>query len=175
MLLREAGFDIEIVTKEVEEDFPDHLQREEVALYLSQKKSEAFGTLAHGQLLVTADTIVCLGTQVINKPGNLEEAATMLHSLSGRMHEVFTGITIRSNEKSHSFTERTEVYFKSLSGEEIAYYVENFKPLDKAGAYGIQEWLGYIGVSGISGCYYNVMGFPIARFYKELGTFLSRS
>lgn len=166
-LLKEAGFSFEIRTKEVDESFPPHLSNEEVALFLASKKSDAFD-LKDGEILVTADTIVCLDKEVINKPENETEAYLMLRKLSGRMHRVYTGVTIRNNKKKHSFFELTNVYFRRLTEDEIHYYIQTEKPLDKAGAYGIQEWLGYVAVTKIEGCYYNVMGFPIAKFYSEL-------
>jgi len=170
-LLKEAGFEFTIDTVDVEEHFSDQLKKQEVALYLSGIKADAYNKPLGDSVLLTADTIVCLGDRIINKPADEQEAFHMLKDLSGNMHEVFTGVTLKSASRSHSFFERTEVYFKPLTDAEISYYVEKCKPLDKAGAYGIQEWIGYIGVSRINGCFYNVMGLPLSRLYQELTDF----
>jgi septum formation protein len=172
-LLKESGFQFNILTKDVDESFPAELQREQVALYLASKKSDAF-ELEAGDILVTADTIVCLGEEVINKPEDEAGAYVMLRQLSGRMHDVFTGVSIRTRERKHSFYEQTSVFFRHLEEDEIDYYVRTHQPFDKAGAYGVQEWLGYIAVYRIEGCFYNVMGFPLAKFYQELKWFLNK-
>jgi septum formation protein len=142
-----------------------------VALYLSGIKADAYTKPLGDSVLLTADTIVCLGDRIINKPSDEQDAFRMLKDLSGKMHEVFTGVTLKSAGRSHSFYERTEVYFKPLSDAEIGHYIAMCKPFDKAGAYGIQEWIGYIGVRGINGCFYNVMGLPLSRLYQELAEF----
>lgn len=170
-LLKEAGYNFEVVSIDVEEDFSPNLKRAEVAAYLAEKKANSFTEDFNGKVLVTADTIVCIDDEVINKPENAAEAAAMLSKLSGRAHTVITGVCLRTKAKKHVFTEETKVYFKPLTDAEIDYYITHFKPFDKAGAYGIQEWIGYIGVEKIEGDYYNVMGFPLARFYKEVSKF----
>lgn len=171
-ILRESGFDIEIVELDVNEDFPAELHREQVALYLAEKKSSFYNSPIQNGVLVCADTIVCLENETINKPIDREDAFRMLKKLSGKMHEVFTGVSIKNETKSHSFYERSEVWFHELSDEEIYYYIDNYQPYDKAGSYGVQDWMGYIGVKKINGCFYNVMGFPVAKFYRELQNFL---
>lgn len=171
-ILKEAGFAFEYVDIEADEEFPDYLKPHEVCEYLAAHKANHFSGPYDGKILVTADTIVCLDEEVINKPADAEDAARMLRKLSGRMHEVFTGVCIRTADKNHVFHQRSEVHFHQLSDREIAYYISNFKPFDKAGAYGVQDWMGYLGVEKINGCFYNVMGFPAARFYRELQAFL---
>ena len=171
-LLKEAGFDFSLRTKEIDESFPEELQKEQVALFLASKKSEAF-ELSPGEILVTADTIVCLDEEVINKPDDGEHARQMLRKLSGRVHDVFTGVSIREGNRKHVFYDQTRVFFHELSDEEIDYYIKKHQPFDKAGAYGVQEWLGYIAVYRIEGCFYNVMGFPLAKFYGEFKEFCS--
>lgn len=167
-LLKEAGYNFEVVSIDVEEDFPADLKRGEVAAYLAEKKAKGYTDEFNGKVLVTADTIVCVDDEVINKPADVAEATAMLKKLSGRAHTVITGVCLRTADKLHVFTEETKVYFKPLTKEEIDHYITTCKPFDKAGAYGIQEWIGYIGVEKIEGDYYNVMGFPLARFYKEI-------
>ena len=174
-LLKEAGYNFEVVSIDVEEDFPADLKRAEVAAYLAEKKAKGYTADFNGKVLVTADTIVCVDDEVINKPADAAEAAAMLKKLSGRVHTVITGVCLRTELKTKVFTEETKVYFKPLTDEEINHYITTCQPFDKAGAYGIQEWIGYIGVEKIEGDYYNVMGFPLARFYKEINGFLLSS
>ena len=170
-LLRDAGFDYEMRLRPVEEAYPDGLPAEEVPEYLARLKADAFrGSLAPGELLVTADTAVCLGGRVLGKPAGRDEAVAMLRELSGRRHTVVTGVCLATVEKSRSFSSRTDVWFKPLTEDEIAYYVDNYRPFDKAGAYGIQEWIGYIGITRIEGSFYNVMGLPVQRLYEEIET-----
>jgi septum formation protein len=171
-IFREAGLHFEVVNIDAEEDFPDYLVREQVCEFLASHKASHFTETLTNQILVTADTIVCLGNRVINKPGHKDEAVEMLTSLSGKTHEVFTGVCMRNGERQQVFHERSEVEFYPLSRKEIDYYIEEYKPFDKAGAYGVQDWMGYMGVKRINGCFYNVMGFPMARFYRELQGFL---
>lgn len=171
-LLKELGIDFEIRTKEVEEVYPSTLKKEEVALFLSELKARAFEkNLAPGELIITSDTIVCLGDEIIGKPKDREDAINMLTKLSGNKHEVITAVTLLSEDKKHSFYEVTEVYFKPLSNDEIIYYIDRYQPFDKAGSYGIQEWIGYIGIEKINGSYFNVMGLPVKRLYEELEKF----
>lgn len=168
-LLKELGFDFEIKTKDIEEIYPQELTRESVAIFLSELKASAFvSDLKENDLVITSDTIVCLGDEIIGKPKGREDAIKMLSKLSGNKHEVITAVTLLSKEKQHTFYEETAVYFKSLTVSEIEYYVDNYEPFDKAGSYGIQEWIGYIGIEKIIGSYFNVMGLPVKRVYEEL-------
>ena len=168
-LLKELGFDFEIRTKEIQEIYPPELQREQVAVFLSELKASAFVEgLNTKDLVITSDTIVCLGDEIIGKPTDREDAIKMLGKLSGNKHEVITAVTLLSKEKQHTFYDVTEVYFKELTSEEIEYYIDKYEPFDKAGSYGIQEWIGYVGIEKIIGSYFNVMGLPVKRVYDEL-------
>ncbi len=168
-LIKDSGFEMEIVRIDVEEDFDESLVAEQIPVFLAEKKGKAFtGQLAGNELLVTADTVVWLNDHVLNKPVDLDDAFRMLKSLSGHKHTVYTGVSVRSAEKQISFYEASDVFFNPLSDDMIRYYLENHKPLDKAGAYGIQEFIGYVGIRKIDGCYYNVMGFPVSRFIHEI-------
>jgi len=171
-LLKDLGWEFTILTKDIDESFPSHLKREEVALFLCEHKANAFkDELTDNTLVITADTIVCLDNQIINKPENATDAKRMLGLLSGRKHDVFTGVCISGKEKSKSFYVRSSVYFKTLSDDEIDYYITNYKPFDKAGAYGIQEWIGFIGIEKIEGSYFNVMGLPVKELYETVMSF----
>ena len=172
-LLADMGLDFEIRLKPVTEDFDESMKKEAVAIYLCEKKALAFSRdeIANDEIIITADTIVCLGDQILNKPGDRGHAIEMLLTLSGKKHEVITGVCLRSRAKMKSFFVSTAVYFKQLSQKEIEYYVDQFKPFDKAGAYGIQEWIGFVGIEKIEGSYFNVVGLPTARLYEELGEF----
>ena len=171
-LLKDLGWSFTILTKDIDESFPPHLHRQEVALYLCEHKANAFkDELTDNTLVITADTIVCLDNQIINKPEDAEDAKRMLRLLSGRKHDVFTGVCISSKEKSKSFYVMSSVYFKTLSDDEIDYYITNYKPFDKAGAYGIQEWIGFIGIEKIEGSYFNVMGLPVKELYETVMNF----
>lgn len=153
----------------IDESYPQDLPVEEIAEYISQKKATAYcEQMTEDELVITADTIVVCGNKVMGKPKDSEDACDMLRELSGKTHKVVTGVTITTKDKTISFSTITEVDFAELTEVEIAYYVETYKPLDKAGAYGIQEWIGCVGVSGMKGSYYNVMGLPIFRLYQEL-------
>ena len=159
--------------KDVKETYNDELTSEEIPKYLSQLKANDYkDKLKDDELLITADTLVALGDKIMGKPSNLEEARHMLRQLSGKIHNVITGVTISSNKTSITFSSITEVKFAKLSDETINYYINNYHPLDKAGAYGIQEWIGAIGIESIKGSYYNVMGLPIHQLYKELLPFI---
>lgn len=170
-----AGLDIDYrVTAfpEVDESYPDTLSGEEIPLYISQEKAAAYRRfMKDNTLLITADTIVWLDGKVYGKPHDIADAKAMLQALSGKTHTVITGVTLTSLQKQISFAVSTEVTFAALDDDEIDYYVEKYRPLDKAGAYGVQEWIGYIGVTGLKGSYYNVMGLPIQRLYTELKKF----
>jgi septum formation protein len=171
-LLRELGIQFVIETKDVDESFPEHLQGEEIPLYLCHKKADAFdGKLKEDSILITADTIVWINSHVLNKPADAEEARTMLRELSGNRHEVYTGVCLKSIKKVVTFSVKTAVYFKELSEGEIEFYVSTYKPFDKAGAYGAQEWIGYIAMERIEGSYFNVMGLPVKELYDELCNF----
>lgn len=168
-LLEGLGCEFECRTADTEEIYPDSLQGEEIPIYLSRLKADALRhTLQEDELLITADTIVWHKGEVLGKPHDAEDAKRMLRSLSGETHKVITGVTLTTHSKQDSFSSMTEVRFSQLSEEEISYYVEHFMPLDKAGAYGIQEWIGHIGVEHINGSYFNVMGLPVQRLYQEL-------
>ena len=169
-----AGIDIPFevrVIDGIDESYPDTLPTKDIAEYISKKKSAAYRqTMAGDELVITADTIVVLGSQVMGKPHNTDEACSMLRQLSGKTHQVITGVTLTTMERQVSFSVETDVTFKVLSDEEIEYYVSHYRPFDKAGAYGIQEWIGHIGVTGMSGSYFNVMGLPVQRIYEALKT-----
>jgi septum formation protein len=167
-LLEEAGFEFEIRTQNVEEDFPSEMQPSLVPVFLAEKKALGVSILSKDELIIASDTIVEAGGEILGKPESPTHAEEILRKLSGTTHKVITGVCLRSMSFTHSFSEETEVTFKDLTTEEIRHYILNYKPFDKAGAYGIQEWIGLIGVSSINGCYFNVVGFPVARFYKEL-------
>lgn len=170
-----AGLDIDYrvtALPEVDESYPDTLSGEEIPLYISQEKAAAYRRfMKDNTLLITADTIVWLDGKVYGKPRDIADAKAMLQALSGKTHTVITGVTLTSLQKQISFAVSTEVTFAALGDDEIDYYVETYRPLDKAGAYGVQEWIGYIGVTGLKGSYYNVMGLPIQRLYIELKKF----
>lgn len=169
-LLEMLNIDFKIVSGiEVDESYPQYLQPEEVPSFLSRKKSEAYHSiLSENQMIVTADTIVILDGEILGKPTSTDNAKTMLRKLSGRTHKVVTGVTLSTLQKTVTFSISTAVEFAPLSDEVIDYYVDTFHPLDKAGAYGIQEWIGAVGIRGIHGSYYNVMGLPVHRLYNEL-------
>lgn len=170
-----SGLDLEYEVStlpDIDETYPDNLEGEEIALYIANKKAEAYkNLLKDNTLLITADTIVLLKNKVYGKPNNEEDAKQMLKELSGNTHRVVTGVCILTKTKQKSFAVTSEVRFTDLSESEIEYYVSKYKPLDKAGAYGIQEWIGYIGIEHISGSYFNVMGLPVQRLYRELQNF----
>lgn len=157
---------------QVDEQFPSSLRGKEIAEYLAALKADAaLQSLESNEIALTSDTIVWLGDEVLNKPGNAEEAAQMLRKLSGRKHEVITAISLVDHSKKVLLSDTTQVQFKTLTEDEIAFYVSNFKPFDKAGAYGIQEWIGYIGVTSIEGSFYTVMGLPVHLVYDALKAF----
>lgn len=174
-LLKELGLNHTVVNTDVEEDYPLQLRGAEIVRYLCKLKADAFNlsNYSDNTILITADTIVWLNDECIGKPSNREDAINMLGKLSGHTHKVFTGICVRTRSREHVFHAETEVSFKNLSVEEISHYVQHHRPYDKAGSYGIQDWIGYIGVTGINGCYYNVMGFPVQKFWEELQQFLA--
>jgi septum formation protein len=172
LLLKELGWDYTVKVIEVEEIYPPYLKREEVPLFLSKLKASAFtDTLTDNDILITGDTVVCIDNLILGKPLDYADAVRILKLISGRKHEVITGICLKSASKEISFHVVTDVFFKVLSETEIHYYLENYKPYDKAGAYGIQEWIGLIGVEKIQGSYFNVMGLPIKELYEALLVF----
>ncbi len=171
-MLKELGLDFKIQTKDVEEIYPDHLKGEEIPVYLAKLKAEAFNLdLNKKELVITADTIVCVDDLVLGKPKGRDEAVSMLQMLSGRSHRVISGVCMKAKHKEVCFSTTTYVHFKELTIEEIDYYIDHYKPFDKAGAYGIQEWIGFVGISHIEGSYFNVVGLPIQRMYQELSAF----
>lgn len=167
-LLSSLGVKFVIETKEVEESYPEAMRGAAVALYIATKKAEAFEVKADNVIVITADTIVSIDDHILGKPKNYEEGFNMLKMLSGKRHEVITGVALKTIDKTRSFHEVTAVYFNQLNEEQIKYYLNTYKPYDKAGAYGIQEWIGAVAVDHIEGSYTNVMGLPTARLYKEL-------
>lgn len=167
-LLKGLGVDFSVnVINGIDESFPASMPKEEVAEHLAVKKREAY-KVGEDELLITADTIVVVEDEILGKPKDADDARRMLHTISGRVHKVVTGVCLATTTESRSFSVTTEVKFRQLRDSEIDYYIERYKPFDKAGAYGIQEWIGYVGVEGIRGSYYNVMGFPVQRVYEEM-------
>jgi septum formation protein len=161
---------------EIDELYPPELQREEIPLFLARLKSDAFFhavAVPDDTIVITADTIVWINEQVLGKPSGRQEAIDMLKILSGNMHQVYTGVYLATNSKKHAFFDESKVYFRPLTIDEISFYVDRCQPYDKAGAYGIQEWIGYVGIEKIDGSHYNVMGLPIQKLYCELCDFLS--
>ena len=171
-LLKSLGFDFLNKPINADESFPIDLLAEEIPLYLAEKKADAYpDDLKENEILITADTIVWCEGKVFNKPANFVEGKKMLETLSGKMHEVFTGVCLKSGNKQTTFFDVSKVYFKKLKPEEIEYYLINYSPYDKAGGYGVQDWLGYIGIDKIEGSFYNVMGLPVKELYEELVKF----
>lgn len=172
-LLKGMDIAFQVLVKDVDESFPPEMPFAEIASFLSVQKSKAYtdDELPENYLLITADTIVISNGIVLNKPGNEDEAKEMLGQLSGRTHKVITGVCLRSDLKSVSFSEISEVSFGRLTAAEIDYYITNYKPFDKAGAYGIQEWIGYMAIRSVKGSFYNVMGLPTHQLYQALKAF----
>ena len=175
-LLKELGIRFEVITHEDQEEYyPDSLSVTEIPVFLAkQKRSQYLKYLDNNTILITADTIVCIDNEVLGKPVDHADAVKILTRLSGRAHQVYTGVCIRSAEKESFFCVGSDVWFRNLRQEEIDHYVSNYKPLDKAGAYGIQEWIGYVGIEKINGSYYNVMGLPTERLFVELIRFTEK-
>ena len=174
-LLSGLGLEFEVkVIPGISEDYPSGISAEEVAKYIAKEKAEPYrlgNMVKSGELVLTADTIVVIDGEILGKPQNDDDAKIMLRKLSGKTHQVITGVCFTTLERQYSFAVETDVTFKELAEEEICYYVEKYHPLDKAGAYGIQEWIGYVGVTGIKGSYFNVMGLPVQRIWDELRSF----
>ena len=173
-LLKEMGVEFRVaITYDLDEIYPPELQREEIPVYLSLLKSNHLQSyLEDHSILITADTIVWLDGQVLGKPKDADDAFAILKKLSGHKHEVYSGVCIKSMKNELTFSAKTDVYFRSLTNYEINYYISNYQPYDKAGAYGAQEWIGFIGIEKIEGSYFNVMGLPVQMLYVELGKFL---
>ena len=172
-LLGGLGIDFQVkVLPDVSENFPENLPVERVAEFIAKEKAEAYReAMQANELIITADTIVVVGSEVLGKPAGPDEARSMLQKLSGCSHQVITGVCLTTLQEQRCFSVTTHVTFKQLSQEEIDYYIATYQPFDKAGAYGIQEWIGYIGVTRLEGSYFNVMGLPVQRIYTELQTF----
>lgn len=165
-----AGLDLDFevkVIKGVSESYPENLRAEEVPQYISREKAAAY-QVADDELLLTADTVVVVDNTILGKPRDADDARRMLRLISGRTHQVVTGVTLTTAKAQKTFAVTTDVAFRKLSDDEIDYYIAHYRPFDKAGAYGIQEWIGYIGVTSIHGSYYNVMGLPVQRIYQEI-------
>lgn len=167
-LLKGLDINFKVVVKSVEETYPINTPTEKIAEYIAVKKASAFADIGDNQIIITADTVVLLNDQALGKPKDKEEAFSMIQSLSGKTHKVITGVCLKTNEKEVPFSVSTKVYFKELSSEEINYYIDKYEPYDKAGSYGIQEWIGYIGIQKIEGSYYNVMGLPLYELNDHL-------
>ncbi len=167
-----AGLDIDFkvsVLPDISEDYPDDIPASDIARYISEQKAKAYKSLiGENDLVITADTVVIVGDDILGKPKCEEEAREMLEKISGRTHQVVTGVCLTTKAFQRSFRVSTNVTFKQLKDEEISYYIEHYKPYDKAGAYGIQEWIGYVGVTSLEGSYFNVMGLPVQRIWEEL-------
>lgn len=165
---KDLGLAFEIILKPIDEIFPDHLKAAEITDYLSMQKASAFSEIGPDDIIVTSDTIVWHNEQALNKPKDRNEAIQMIQSLSGNTHEVITSVTFTMANRQKTINDTTAVTFKTLTPEEIDYYVDNFQPYDKAGGYGVQEWFGYIAVTHIDGSYFNVMGMPLHKVYDTL-------
>jgi septum formation protein len=167
-LLRLMDIDFRIVLKDVDESYPDHLTPEEIAVYIAEKKARAFDESVDDEIVLTADTIVSVDAQILGKPENIDHAAEMLGLLSGKVHRVITGVCLLYKHRYNVFHDVSEVFFRKLTADEIRFYVEKYQPLDKAGAYGIQEWIGLVGIDRINGSYTNVVGLPTEKLYQQL-------
>lgn len=171
-LLKSLGFEFHIKPINANEDFPLELKAQDIPIYLAKKKANAYSEqLKENEILITSDTIVWCEGEVLNKPANFTEGKKMLETLSGKMHEVFTAVCLKSGNKQTVFYDVSKVYFKKLNTDEIEYYLNTYHPYDKAGGYGVQDWIGYIGIEKIEGSFYNVMGLPVKQLYEELMKF----
>jgi septum formation protein len=171
-ILADAGFKFTVKLKDIDESFPADMEAKEVPRYLAIKKANAFELLDSDELILTSDTIVALENEIMNKPANETEAKSMLRKLSGKKHVVYTGVCLKSIEETISFVDETAVYFKDLTDSEIDYYIKNCKPFDKAGAYGVQDFIGMVGIAKIEGSYFTVMGLPIHKVYETLKKYI---
>lgn len=172
-LLQNLGLTFKVRTLfGIDEQYPDTLRGEDIPRFISRKKAEAYrSSMADDELLIAADTVVCLDGRTLGKPHDAQEAKAMLHKLSGRFHQVITGVTVMTKDQMENFAVTSQVKFADLTDEEIDYYVDNYLPFDKAGAYGIQEWIGMVAVEELRGSYFNVMGLPVQRLYNVLKKF----
>lgn len=166
--LKDLDIPFTIKLKEIEEVFPDHLKGEEITNYLAELKGSAFNDINENEIIITSDTIVWSDHKALGKPKDAKNAFEMLQSMSGKSHEVYTSVSLKGKNFCKTFSDKTIVWFKVLTEEEIHYYINTFKPFDKAGSYGIQDWIGFIGIDKIEGSYFNVMGLPVHKLYKEL-------
>lgn len=171
-LLKLMDIKFRVILKEVDESYPETLQPEEIAVYIAEKKAHAFDEAVTNEIVLTADTIVCIENKILGKPESASMAVEMLQLLSGRMHRVITGVSLLYQQKLHSFFDVSEVYFNQLSHDDIIYYVNKYQPFDKAGSYGIQEFIGLVGIEKIVGSYTNVVGLPTEKLYKVLKNLL---
>ncbi|AZB24099.1 MULTISPECIES: Maf family protein [Chryseobacterium] len=167
-LLSSLGFEFEVVKIDCEEIIPEHIKIENAAAYLAELKADAFRNLTADEVLLTADTVVAIDQKILGKPTDETDACNMLRSLSGRTHQVYTGITIKTADKIFTETDVADVTFNEITDEEIQYYIQNYKPFDKAGSYGIQEWLGMAKIKSLTGSFYTIMGLPTHLVYKIL-------
>ncbi len=167
-LLENLGYEFEVVSIECDEHFPEDLKAEDVPSFLSELKASHFGEIAEDEVLITSDTVVVLEHEILGKPINFNDAKAMLHKLSGKTHQVITAVTIKSKKSKVTKSDTAEVEFAEISEEEINHYLENFRPYDKAGSYGIQEWLGMAKIKNINGSFYTIMGLPTHIVYEEL-------
>jgi len=174
--MQQAGLQFTVqLAGDTDETYPPELKREEITDYLARLKANTFlqsVTIPDSTVVVTADTIVWINNQVLGKPAGRQQAIDMLKTLSGNMHQVYTGVCLTTNNKKQSFFDESKVYFRKLTTDEIIFYVDHYQPYDKAGAYGVQEWIGYVGIEKIEGSHYNVMGLPIQKLYVELCNFI---
>jgi septum formation protein len=171
-ILRDLGLRFDVATRDYPETYPENLTGSEIAMYLAKEKSKCFkDKISDDEIVITADTIVWCNNRVLGKPSDKEDAIGMIRDLAGNTHEVITGVSILSSARERTFYDSTKVTFEALSDEEINYYIEKFRPYDKAGAYGIQEWIGLAACSRIEGSYFNVVGLPVQKLYKELRDF----
>lgn len=171
-LLKGLDLDFEVQLMDIDESYPTTMAAIDVPAYLAEKKANAFrDQLNESTIIITADTIVICKDEILEKPKSKEDAISMIQKMSGKTHTVVTGVSIQSIDKSHTFSDHTEVTFAQLSDEEIHYYVEKYQPYDKAGAYGVQEWIGYVGIVRLEGSYFNVMGLPVHKVYEVLKHF----
>lgn len=168
-LLRESGFDVTLLSISVDESYPSHLVNDEIAAYISEKKANAcLELLQKDQIGITADTIVSLNGKILEKPENIDDAVLMLNDLGGNVHQVYTGVSIINNKKIDTFVVKSDVFVDSLNFDEIDHYIKEYKPFDKAGSYGIQEWFGWVKISKIEGSYSNIMGLPMREVYNKI-------
>jgi septum formation protein len=170
-LMKSMNLDFKVVLKEVDESYPEGLLPAEIAIYIAEKKAAAFADDSHESIVITADTIVAYNNEILGKPEDVTHATEMLTKLSGTNHQVYTGVSMAHAGKMHSFYDVTEVFFNPLTAEQVEFYITNFNPFDKAGAYGIQDWIGLVAVDKIIGSYTNVMGLPTEKLYKALSGF----